>query len=373
MKLDSKSIYAQSSDIKARTFLEYRKDMKKKAIAELEIIDWLENKIKEKNHSNDVKVYKSGGDKFLWFLRKGGVSREPDFIAEIDGKKIEFEFQYAEKSGMDFYDFKVSKVTKKKGNTYTPIENKLFIYIIKSEFKFGFFTPKWIYKNSEYGMVEAWRSYAYRVPSKKFESKLKKDKKLERVINIINAKTFILNFQFQLIDIFKDNLSEELQNVIDENSILEIIPTNLDSFFKVCFILDNINKVPKNANLWLVYLLSFIQPNNKLEDISKLVYSLDFLYTKFSLTPTELSILSKNIKKILTLIKKYYQIDGSFKSSKKFSPLDETRYALFAINLLEDIIQDSIYYYSNNDLKPINKIFENINSVNKTFGFISQT
>jgi hypothetical protein len=39
MKTNSKIIYAQSSDIKSRTYLEYRKDMKKKAIAELETID----------------------------------------------------------------------------------------------------------------------------------------------------------------------------------------------------------------------------------------------------------------------------------------------------------------------------------------------
>ena len=34
---DTKTIYAQSSDIKSRTYLEYRKDMKQKAIAELEV------------------------------------------------------------------------------------------------------------------------------------------------------------------------------------------------------------------------------------------------------------------------------------------------------------------------------------------------
>lgn len=373
MKLDGKTTYAQSSDIKSRTFLEYRKDMKKKAIAELEIIDWLQRKIKEQYPNKSVKVYKSGGDKFLWFLRRGGVSREPDFIAEINGEKIEFEFQYAEKSGLDFYDFKVSKVTKKRGNNHKPIENKFFIYIIKSEFKYGIFKPEWIFKNAEYGMVEAWRSYAYRVPYKKFESILEKDNKLKPVIQIIDAKNFILNFQYELIDIYKDKLSESLQNVIDENKILEIIPVELESFFKVCFILDNINKIPKNANLWLIYLLSFIQKNILLEDISKIVYALDFLYNKIQLTPNELKSLSKNIKKIIGLINNYYQVDGSYKSSKKSSPLDETRYALFAINLLEDMIQDSIYYYSVDDLKPISKIYENIIDVEKTFRFISQT
>lgn len=372
MKLDGKTIYAQSSDIKSRSFLEYRKDMKKKAIAELEIIDWLEEKLKSKFKNKNIKVFKSGGDKFLWFLRKGGVSREPDFIADINGEKIEFEFQYAEKSGLNYYDFKVSKVTKKGGNNRVPIGNKFFVYIIKTELKYGIFKPEWIFKNSEYGMVEAWRSYAYRVPQEKFERILEIDKKLEPVIKVIDAKNFILNFQYKLIDIYKNKLSEELQNVIDENNILEIIPVELESFFKVCFILDNINKIPKNANLWLVYLLSFIQKNLTLEDISKIVYALDFLYTKIQLSSNELSSLVENIKKILAMINSYYQADGSYKSSKKFSPLDDTRYALFAINLLEDIIQDSIYYYSIKDLKPINKIYESILDVEKTFRFISQ-
>lgn len=33
-----KMVYAQSSDIRSRTYLEYRRDMKKKGIAELEFL-----------------------------------------------------------------------------------------------------------------------------------------------------------------------------------------------------------------------------------------------------------------------------------------------------------------------------------------------
>jgi hypothetical protein len=96
--------------------------MKRKAIAELEILEWLEDKIKKLYPGKQVKVYKSGGDKFLWFLRQGGITREPDFIAEInEGKKIEIEFQYAEKEDLKFYDFKVSKVVKRKGKENQPI------------------------------------------------------------------------------------------------------------------------------------------------------------------------------------------------------------------------------------------------------------
>lgn len=141
MKLDGKTIYAQSSDIKARTYLEYRKDMKKKAIVELEVLDWLENKLKELHPGKQIKVYKSDGNKFLWFLRKGGISRELDFIAEIDDKKIEFELQYTEKEDLKYYDFKVSKVIKRKNKNITPIENKFFIFIHKPFLKYTIFTP----------------------------------------------------------------------------------------------------------------------------------------------------------------------------------------------------------------------------------------
>ena len=93
MGLDTKTIYAQSSDIKSRTYLEYRKDMKQKAIAELEILPWLREKIQEKDKKASVEKF--GGDKFIWFLRKGGITREPDFIVKYSGRETKhIEFQY---------------------------------------------------------------------------------------------------------------------------------------------------------------------------------------------------------------------------------------------------------------------------------------
>jgi hypothetical protein len=374
MKLDGKTIYAQSSDIKARTYLEYRKDMKKKAIVELEVLDWLENKLKELYPGNQIKVYKSGGDKFLWFLRKGGISREPDFIAEIDDKKIEFELQYTEKDNLDYYDFKVSKIIKRRKNkkNQIPIENKFFLFIHKPFLKYAIFTPEWIIKNGEYGMVEAWRSYAFRVPKEKFEKLLKPDETLKSICEIIDAKIVLLNFQHSLIDITKDRLSHILQNVIDENKIVKIIPQDLDSFFKVCFILDNINRIPQNANLWLIYLLSYINNNILLEDIFKIVYCIDFLYSKIELKENELNQLITKIKELMKKIQNFYQNDGSYRSSLTLSPLDETRYALFSINLLEDLIQDMIFYYSVSELKPIKKIYENVGDVGKTYRLIKE-
>jgi hypothetical protein len=366
MKLDGKTIYAQSSDIKSRTYLEYRRDMKKKAIAELEVLEWLEAKIKALYLKRQVKVYKSGGDKFLWFLRKGGVSREPDFIAEIGDENIEFEFQYAEKADLEFYDFKVSKVAKNKKGKRQPIENKFFVYIHKPLQKFAIFKPEWIAKNGEYGMVEAWRSYAFRVPKDKFENLLKSDTSLKILIERIDAKNLILNFQHNLINISKERFSYLLQSVIDENNIVKIIPKDLDSFFNVCFILDNLNKIPQNASLWLIYLLSYINENNSLEDIFKITYCVDFLYSKIELKTNELVQLVSKTRELLNHVKKFYKGNGSYISSLKVSPLDETRYALFSINLLEDLIQDMIFYYSVTELEPIRKIYENVEDFEKT-------
>lgn len=367
MKLDAKTVYAQSSDIKSRTYLEYRRDMKRKAIAELEVLGWLEDKVKQLYPQKQVKVYKSGGDKFLWFLRKGGVSREPDFIAEIDDGRIEFEFQYAEKGDLEFYDFKVSKVAKKRGGKREPIKDKCFVYIHKPLLKYAIFKPEWIVKNSEYGMVEAWRSYAFRVPKGRFEKLLTADYTLKGLCQKIDAKNFILNFQHELVDINKEKLSHLLQSVIDKNSIVKIIPKDLDSFFKVCFILDNIDKIPQNANLWLVYLLSYINDDASLEDISKITYCIDFLYSRIELKANELTQLVSKLKEILARVKTFYKGDGSYGSSLKVSPLDETRYALFSINLLEDLIQDIIHYYPTIELKPIKKIYETIENVDRTY------
>ena len=57
MKPDTKTVYAQSSDIKSRTYLEYRKDMKQKAIAELEVLPWLKEKIRKKDKKAHVEKF----------------------------------------------------------------------------------------------------------------------------------------------------------------------------------------------------------------------------------------------------------------------------------------------------------------------------
>jgi len=48
------------------------------------------------------------------------------------------------------------------------------------------------------------------------------------------------------------------------------------------------------------------------------------------------------------------------------------RYALFSINLLEDLIQDMIYYYSVTELEPVKKIYENVRDIEKTYKLIME-
>ena len=53
------------------------------------------------------------------------------------------------------------------------------------------------------------------------------------------------------------------------------------------------------------------------------------------------------------------------------APLEDTRYSLFTINIIEDLTQDILFYYGNDfDLKSINKIYQTIPKVDETFEFI---
>ena len=269
------------------------------------------------------------------------------------------------RDSLKYFDFKVSKVAKKSGRERVPYNDRIFLYVMKNSRRYAFITPEWVFRNGEVGVVPAWGSrQAYRVPREKFESILKEDRTLKPIIESIEAKVRILNFQSRLITIWQDQLSSELQKAIDEDKVVKIIPGSLESFFKVCFILDHLQKVPENLNLWLIYLLSYVNIELKLREIAMLIYSLDFLYSKIiHLERNELRELENKIKMLLSLIDRYYE-GGVYKSSIEESALEETRYALFSISLLEDIIQDSIYYHNSN-LSPIRKIFQYVKDVSR--------
>lgn len=373
--MDAKTTYAQSSDIKSRTYLEYRRDMKKKAIVELELLDWLGNKAKVVFGDQSIRVTKGGGDKFIWFLRKGGVTREPDYeVSGLNHSYVELQYGNDIQKNSEF-DFKVSKVTKKERgvNKRFPIPELLFLYLFKEKPSlYAFLDTEWISKKGKQTVAAAWgNSPVYRIPAKEMNKKIEGDSNLEKIWSIMKIKLNILNFQHQLVDTTKDNLSGLLQGVVDENKIVKLIPNDLDSFFKVCFILDNINKIPLNSNIWLVYLLSYINSKNTTEDTFKIVYCIDFLYSKSELKGNELKQIIMGLQGIKSNIDHFQGNDGSFKSSNKIAPIDEARFGLFSINLLEDLVQDINYYYDCNEIKPITKIFETVKNIVATSKFLN--
>ena len=369
---DKKLIYAQSSDIKSRTYLEYRKDMKQKAIAELEILPWLKKQVKKADSQAHVEKY--GGDRFIWFLRKGGITREPDFIIKYANKQAEYiEFQYA-KEELKAYDFKISKIAPKdrKLKKRIPKKDVRILYIIKPVYKFALLDPWWIMQNSKETVSPAWgNAPVFRVLEEKVNTLFNIDKSLKTVCDIIDMKLEILNFQHKLIDIEKDKFSYLLQQVVDEKKVLTITPKTLDGFFKVCWTLNHIEKNPVNVNMWLVYLLSFLGQKLNSRQIFKLVYSLDFLYSKTDLQANEMEQMVIGIHWIHKKIQQFSKLDGSFQSDKILSPLEDTRYSLFIINILEDLTQDALFYYKKQtQLESIKKIYQTIPFLNKTVTFI---
>ena len=372
MKPDTKTVYAQSSDIKSRTYLEYRKDMKQKAIAELEVLPWLKEKIRKKDKKAHVEKF--GGDKFIWFLRKGGITREPDFVVRYSNKKAEYiEFQYAKKE-LKAYDFKISKIDPKIKKLKERIKDTKILYLIKPTGEFAILEPSWIVSNSKKTVASAWgNAPVFRVPKERFKKFLKKDKKLNSVCDLIDKKNKILDFQHEAIEKEKENFSHLLQQVLDEEKVLKIMPKTLDGFFKVCFTLSHLEKTPVNASLWLVYLLSFLSQKLNSYKIFQLIYSLDFLYSKVDLKKNEIDKLVEGIKSLHKKLKQFSKTDGSFQSDKSLAPLEDTRYSLFAINILEDLTQYILFYYEDDiGLKPVSKIYQTVLQIDKTFRFIKK-
>ncbi|MBC6415355.1 MAG: hypothetical protein GDA46_03075 [Bdellovibrionales bacterium] len=371
---DAKIIYAQSRDIKSRTYLEYRRDMKQKAIAELEVLPWLKEQIRKLD--SKASVEKSGADKFIWFLRRGGLTGKPDFIVKYENKKEEYiEFQYA-KEELKAYDFKISKIAPKdrKLKKRVPKKDTKILYIIKPAEEFAILEPSWIMKHSKQTVAPAWgNTPVFRVPKEKLKEVLKKDKKLNLLCKLIDKKNYILDFQHKVIEIEKEKCAYLLEQVLDKEKVLKIIPKTLDGFFKVCFILSHLQKVPANASLWLIYLLSFLNQKLNSYKIFQIVYSLDFLYSKFDLKNNEINKLVEGINFLYKKLQQFSKTDGSFQSSKTIAPLEDTRYVLFTINIIEDLTQDILFYYGNSmGWKPIHKIYQTIPQVDKTFEFIKK-
>jgi len=386
----AKFLYAQSSDIKGRSFLEYRRDMKKKAIFELEIVDWinellrnggdtkliewLKSRPKGPKDLSKLSVRKSGGDSFLWFARDGkSITREPDFrIFGGDSPTTSFyiELQYAETADkLDTFDFKVSKVGKKKGGgEREPHQDRIFLYIIQDTAEYAFVEPQWIMDNGEIGSVAAWGDRpAYRVPKVKMSRLLKRNERLRGYLRTIEIKTKLLYFQYELLEYWKRGLASKVERVIERGEEFISPEKGLDDIFWLLFVLrgwtvsfDNGGIPYSKMKVWLSELLNPSLRVRNLRDLSRLLFSIDYLYynlppyTEDSLDSELIGSLESRLLELESKLKNH--LEALYRMRKRECFLDIQR-CLFAINILEDIKQDAIYYFCA-QLKPTNKIFE---------------
>ena len=147
-----RTIYAQSSSLHSRTWPQYRLDMKKKAIAELEFLPFLRQILAEKYRDDALRVEKHGGDALLWF-DAGSVAQAPDYRATWgQGNDFLYEFQLAEATEtLKFFDFKVSKVGKKVrgADTRTPHADREFFYILKDREQYAIFPRNGLLKTGK--------------------------------------------------------------------------------------------------------------------------------------------------------------------------------------------------------------------------------
>ena len=280
-----KMVYAQSSDIRSRTYLEYRRDMKKKGIAELEFLPYLQRLLRERHDDASLMLTKSGGDAELWFARAGGgITQAPDYQATLsNGQTLLYEFQLAETGNLPFFDFKVSKVGRKPRNQpRIPHDDREFFYIIKPDNKYTFVTCEWIVDNGNVASVPAWGSRpAYRVPAEKFlEQCVSGETDLEDVIRVVDDKNYLLEFQHGFLSLENAKLSRQLQRVVDDETLFQIVPRTLDGFYQVCYLLDKLGKEPDAPGVWMVYLLTFFRDDMRAIDFAHFMYALDFLYFK---------------------------------------------------------------------------------------------
>lgn len=377
MSKDPRAVYAQSSDVKARTFLEYRHDMKKKAIAELEIMEWLEGLL-TKRTGKPVKVNKSGGDQHIWFLRKGGITSGPDYEVATENKTEKYEFQYAETDDLSFFDFKVSKVGKlSEHGIREPYKDRKFIYIIKSKAEYAILTPKWIIDNSTEDGVPAWGNRkARRVPRDVFAKRFTKDSALAEIVENINKKNDLLEYQSKLYEQESNRLSAELQKIIDEDKQFSISSKDISGFYESCFLMNRLNRIPDNRNLWIVYLASYLNEDLNSQELFQLMFALDYLYSSIAiLQENELEVVVDSIKAAARLLRDHSNTD--FRTASHLSLDDEARNYLFSINLWEDISQDIIFNYKSDTydpgLKPTRKIFESVANFDKLYSIVSGT
>ena len=366
----SKISYAQSSDIKARSFREYRHDMKKKAVAELEFLAFLQALLAP------ARVEKHGADKDLWFLQRSGtLTQEPDYVCVwLDGRRMLYEFQYAEGiERLKYLDFKVSKVGRKKAGRRIPHGDRNFFYVVKPTGQYAFIEPDWIIRNGKEAPVPAWGNrVAFRVALENFQEILVDGEGgLQDAIAATDDKNLLLEYQRNFLIQNATEFSRELQNAVDRKKLVTIVPTTLEGFFRICFLMERMDERPLSPGVWLVYLMSFFREGLAPAEIARWMFAFDFLYFHADgLSGNEERVVREALDGAWSEISAWQSRDGAFVRDPSISPVEETVAVLHAANLLEDVQQDFAVRYGHE--RKVRRIFDVLADFSRTARFIRE-
>lgn len=364
--------YAQSSDIKSRTWEQYREDMKRKAIVELECRELLQSLLEERSGGQPVTVEKHGVDAVLWFNPQTKPSGEPDYRATFaDGTTRLYEFKHARKPNLRSFDINETSVHRPGGPPHTARTDREIFYIARTEGKYGFLTPEWIMDHGPIGPVPAWGNRpAYRVPRKEFLPMLGDGgERLQSVIRTIEDKELLLSFQSEFLESERRRLSGRLRRVIDESTPFSVVPKTLNGFFEACFLVRHLKQFPDDAGLWLVHVFSLLSDGTNTDLLARAMYAIDCLYFRavdeVGLREDEHRIVLEGLPWIETYIDDF---SWSLRTTDPHpTALEELRHLVFVVNLVEDVRQDVFYRWGErlrpSGVKPTRRIFESIPEV----------
>lgn len=366
--------YAQSSDIKSRTWEQYREDMKRKAIRELECLPLLQALLTERAGGRPVSAHKHGVDEVLWFDPKAHLSRQPDYRAVgPDGAVMMYEFKMSVKENLKFFDFKKTNVRRTRRPPHEPHEDREIFYVARAEGRNGFVSPKWVMDNGRIGPVPAWGyREAYRVPRDRFLPMLSDGgDRLRGVLRTIEEKEVLLDFQEGYLRDEKERLAGRLRRVVDEGDAFRVAPGTLSGFFETCLLMKHLSRFPEDPGSWLACLFSLIEDDATPEHLARAMYAVDGLYfraidvSEHGLGKDERHLMVDGLRRAARAIRAYPWSDGSREVTE--SQLEALRHMLFVVNLFEDLRQDVFYRWGRGEpppeVRPARSIFESIPEV----------
>lgn len=336
--------YAQSSDIKSRTWAQYRHDMKKKAIRELECIPLLRDLLRQEFKDPSIDVVKHGTDADLWFSPKSNLSREPDYRATFsDGRERLYEFQMAVQPDLSDYDFKLSKVSSKPRNRgRVPHTDREFFYIVRPQKKWGFFRPQWIADHSRIGPVPAWGSrQAYRVTSDVFLSELRDGGAgLCKAIQSIEERETLLEFQRCALTEERGSLGDRVEAIGVAGGAIDVRPDNLSDLFVVCQLMASIGHFPGDPGGWLERSLNVLPESASPSELAWCMFIIDFIYFQYSdrkrpYVQMDRDLMVLGVERLASEIGRFSWITPGTSTSD-----GDLRKMLYVVNMFEDWRQD---------------------------------